>query len=343
MAFSVITQVLLCAGAVFVYFRVRGLTDSRPDIAFRHAELVLHAERDLGINWEYALQQQVINYPAVTNVLNWIYIYGHWPVIVVTLIWLLTHHPDVFRRTRNAMFVSGAVGMVVFALFPVAPPRLDDLGLIDTVAEQSRAYRVLQPTAFTNQYAAMPSLHVGWDLLIGLAIWTAARHLWLRLLGLAMPVAMTFAVVLTANHYILDVIVGAGLTTTAWIAVHRIGVIRRPEVRSGPAPRPASSIVVSAPATTDGRNGHRPARRSMPRPWWFIVGRNDAVDVSPADPDCTLGQPDAGRDLDPAGADGHGGHHSPAAGVLPLAGPARPAPLDDRQVRALPDPVARDL
>ena len=187
MAFSVVTQVLLCAGAVFVYFRVRGLTDSRPHIAFRNAELVLNTERDLRIDWEHTLQQQVINSPRVTNVLNWIYIYGHWPVIVVTLIWLLTRHPDIFRRTRNAMFVSGAVGMVVFALFPVAPPRLDGLGLVDTVAEQSRAYRVLQPTAFTNQYAAMPSLHVGWDLLIGLAIWTAAGHLWLRLLGLAMP------------------------------------------------------------------------------------------------------------------------------------------------------------
>ena len=222
--YQVPAQVLLCIGAVFVYFRIRGLTDANRDVAYHNADLVQAAERHLDIDWEFPLQQQVIVFPTVTKVLNWIYIFGHWPVIVVTLIWLLTRHPGVFRRTRNAMFASGAVGMVIFAVFPVAPPRLDTLGLVDTVAEQTSAYRILQPTAFTNQYAAMPSLHVGWDLLIGLAIWTAARPLWLRLLGLAMPVAMTLAVVLTANHYLLDIVAGAGLTTLAWVVFGPAGM-----------------------------------------------------------------------------------------------------------------------
>src|SRR5690242_2513243 len=119
LTFSVISQVLLCAGAVFVYFRVRGLTDSRPDVAFHNANLVQQVERDLRIDWERTLQQQVIDHRAITEVLNWIYIYGHWPVIVITLVWLLIRHVDDFRRTRNAMFASGAVGMAVFALFPV--------------------------------------------------------------------------------------------------------------------------------------------------------------------------------------------------------------------------------
>ena len=361
-AFPVITQILLCAGAVFVYFRVRGLTESRPHIAFQNAELVLRLERELRIDWEYSLQQQVIGSRLVTNVLNWIYIYGHWPVIVVTLIWLLTRHTDVFRRTRNAMFLSGAIGMVVFATFPVAPPRLDDVGLVDTISEQSRAYRVLQPTAFTNQYAAMPSLHVGWDLLIGLAIWTAGRRLWLRLIGLAMPVAMTFAVVLTANHYLLDVLVGAGLTTAAWIAVQHIrfrrpgferSAVGKPKIKGAETLGPvtlhgaevtnSSFIVESAPVTTDGRNRPRPARRPKPRPWWFIVGRNSVADVTPSYPEQTRSNLDAQRDLDHGGPDGDGLHPSPASGVLPLAGHARAASLDDREVRALPDQVARDL
>jgi membrane-associated phospholipid phosphatase len=222
--YQIAAQVLLCVGAVFVYFRIRGLTDANRAEAYQNADLIQAAERQLGIDWEYALQQQVIDSPLATKVLNWIYIFGHWPVIVVVLIWLLTRHPEVFRRIRNAMFASGAVGMVIFAAFPVAPPRLDGLGLVDTVAEQSSAYRILQPTAFTNQYAAMPSLHVGWDLLIGLAIWTAARQVWLRLLGLAMPVAMTISVVLTANHYLLDIVAGAGLTTVAWLAFGPAGM-----------------------------------------------------------------------------------------------------------------------
>jgi len=250
----VISQVLLCAGAVFVYFRVRGLTDSRPDVAFHNANLVQRVERDLRIDWERTLQQQVIDHRAITEVLNWIYIYGHWPVIVITLVWLLIRHVDAFRRTRNARFASGAVGMAVFALFPVAPPRLAHLGLVDTVTEQTNAYRVLQPTAFTNQYAAMPSLHVGWDLLIGLAIWTAGGRLWVRLLGLAMPVAMTLAVVLTANHYLLDVVVGVTLTTAAWILFQHTGSRgRRTGGRKDAGSKKPSSIVIAASATTDGR------------------------------------------------------------------------------------------
>ena len=83
--------------------------------------------------------------------------------------------------------------------------------MVDTVTEQSEAYRVLQPPAFVNQYAAMPSLHSGWDLLMGMAIVSAASTLALRVVGFAMPVLMAFAVVATANHYIVDVVAGVAL------------------------------------------------------------------------------------------------------------------------------------
>jgi hypothetical protein len=79
-------------------------------------------------------------------------------------------HRRVFRRLRDAMAVSGAMGVCVYVSYPVAPPRLARLGMTDTITEQSQAYRVLQPPAFINQYAAMPSLHVGWNLLLGLAL-----------------------------------------------------------------------------------------------------------------------------------------------------------------------------
>jgi membrane-associated phospholipid phosphatase len=101
--------------------------------------------------------------------------------------------------------------MAVFVSYPVAPPRLAGLGLVDTVTEQSHAYRVLQPPAFVNQYAAMPSLHAGWDLLVGMAIFSAATSVVLKAVGVAMPILMMTAVVATANHYILDVVAGVVL------------------------------------------------------------------------------------------------------------------------------------
>lgn len=218
---SLAKQVGILLGAVLAYFLVRGATDSSVTQAVRNAGHVVGVERFFGIDVEGKWQAAVAGWPWLTTVLNWVYIYGHWPVIVVTLIWLAKRHPAVYYRTRNAMLVSGAIGLVVFISFPVAPPRLAGLGMVDTVTQQSDAYRVLQPAMFTNQYAAMPSLHVGWDLLIGMAIVLAARHTLVRAIGVLMPVAMATAVVLTANHYLIDAVVGASLVSACWIACGR--------------------------------------------------------------------------------------------------------------------------
>jgi hypothetical protein len=196
---------------VFVYFRVRGLTQSSADVATAHARDILALERRLGMDWERALQAPVETSDALETFANWVYIWGHWPVIIVTMVWLAWQHREVFLRLRDGMLVSGALGMVVFVSYPVAPPRLAGLGLTDTVTENSQAYRVLQPPAFVNQYAAMPSLHAGWDLLVGIAIFTAAASTWLRTVGVVMPVAMAYAVMATGNHFSLDVVAGIAL------------------------------------------------------------------------------------------------------------------------------------
>jgi hypothetical protein len=212
-------QVAIVAAAVTAYFGVRGATEAATDRALANAATVVDFERSAGLFHEAWLQSTFAGTPAVATFFNWIYIWGHWPVIVATLIWLARTNPEIYYRTRNAMLISGAIGLVIFTLFPLAPPRLAELGLVDTVTQSSDAYRVLQPTMFTNQYAAMPSLHVGWDLLIGLAILAAAKGPLLRAFGAAMPVLMAAAVILTANHYIIDAIVGATLTATCWFVL----------------------------------------------------------------------------------------------------------------------------
>jgi hypothetical protein len=138
------------------------------------------------------------------------------------LLWLYLRHLDGYRLVRNTMLLSGGIGLVVFAAFPVAPPRLAGLGLVDTVTEYSRAYRLLQPPAFVNQYAAMPSLHVGWDLLIGIAVFIYAPILLLRLVGLLLPLLMVSAVLLTANHYLVDAVAGAALVVGCLLVLRRV-------------------------------------------------------------------------------------------------------------------------
>jgi hypothetical protein len=197
---------------------------------------VVDLERELGIDVEARVQAWGRGSDALVSVVNWIYIWGHWPVIAVTLLWLVVRHPARYVVTRNAMLLSGAIGMVVFALFPLAPPRLMHLGLLDTVTEYSSSYRVLQPPGFVNQYAAMPSLHMGWDLLIGMAIVASASSLWLRVLGGLLPVLMGWAVIATANHYVVDLVAGVGLVLACHaIASRRLrntGALGRPRVQS---------------------------------------------------------------------------------------------------------------
>ena len=210
-------QVGIVTAAVAAYFLVRGATEAATGRALANARSVVDFEKAAGLFHESWLQATVAGNASVASFFNWIYIWGHWPVIAVTLIWLARSHPTVYYRTRNAMLLSGGIGLVVFTLFPVAPPRLAELGMIDTVTATSDAYRVLQPTMFTNQYAAMPSLHVGWDLLIGLSIVVAARRPLVKAIGAALPVLILAAVVLTANHYIIDAVVGATLTSLCWL------------------------------------------------------------------------------------------------------------------------------
>jgi hypothetical protein len=199
------------ATAVVLYFLVRGLTVANIDVAVRHAHDIVTYEKGAGIYVEPSMQDLVDDAHWLTTLMNWVYVWGHWPVITLTLLWLVLDHPVGYRITRNAMLISGAVGLLLFALFPVAPPRLADLGLIDTVTNYSSAYRYLQPAAFVNQYAAMPSLHVGWDLLIGIALFTYSQHRAIRFVGIALPVLMAVSVLATANHYVADVVVGITL------------------------------------------------------------------------------------------------------------------------------------
>ena len=129
---------------------------------------------------------------------------------------------------RNAFLLSGAVGLLLFMTFPAAPPRLADLGFTDTVIDSSNFYHLLQPPQLTNQYAAFPSLHFGWNLLMGVAILETTRWWPARIFAVLMPLAMLAAIVLTANHYVIDAAAGAavallGLFAAKYLHQHPIG------------------------------------------------------------------------------------------------------------------------
>lgn len=208
-------EVLTIAVAVLLYFLVRGLVDGREAEAVVNAGQLIDLQRSLGFFWEPRFQAWALEWGPLSTLANWVYIWGHWPVIATTLTWLLVAHRDRYPVYRNTLLISGAVGLVIFTIFPMAPPRfMVDWGFVDTVTLHSQAYRVLQPPSLVNQYAAMPSLHCGWDLLMGIAIFRYAPRRW-RWIGVILPIAMFFAVVLTANHYFSDGAVGGAIVLVA--------------------------------------------------------------------------------------------------------------------------------
>lgn len=253
-------ELAVVAGGVVLYFGVRGLSVGNTAAAVRHAHDVVSWERGFGIYVEPSVQNLVDDSHWLIAAMNWVYVWGHWPVIAVTLLWLVLDNPAGYRVTRNAMLASGAVGLVVFAFFPVAPPRLANLGLVDTVTDYSSSYRVLQPQAFVNQYAAMPSLHVGWDLLIGIALVTYSQRRLVRLVGMLLPGLMAVSVLATANHYIADVVVGVGLVLACRAAAQRAE--RDREWRHGGPPadtgQPLASYVLPRPSYVVPRPRSRP-------------------------------------------------------------------------------------
>jgi hypothetical protein len=128
------------------------------------------------------------------------------------MVWLFFRLPHIYRGARTVLVATSLIALLGFYLYPTAPPRLlNSIGYIDTVARFHTWGSLADPNIAkeSNQFAAMPSLHIGWALWAGIAIFVCARHLWVRILGLIYPVCTLAVIVGTANHFILDAVGGA--------------------------------------------------------------------------------------------------------------------------------------
>jgi hypothetical protein len=220
--FPLLREILLILPVVLLYFVAHGLAQVRPQEAMAHAERLISLERELGIFHEPEFQAFVLRHTLLLDLANWNYMYGHWPVLIATMVWLGYTHPKRLALYRNALILSGVIGIGFFLVYPVAPPRfLTSFGFVDTIALRSHAYRALEPPAFTDVYASMPSLHVGWNLLMGIALAREATRAAARWFGRLMPIAMYATVVVTANHYFLDGVVGSAIVVVSLVVAGR--------------------------------------------------------------------------------------------------------------------------
>lgn len=204
-----LVEIALIVSAFFFYSIVRQFSSDRVAEAFGNAFSLVQLERNLGIFYEAQIQAFVLDSTTFTKFFNGVYIYGHLPFVAVIGIWLFLFHRGRYPGFRNALLLSGVIGLLIFNVFPMAPPRLLPLpyGLVDTLSLYSRV-NYHSSGDFVNPYAAMPSMHVAWNFVASLCLFSALRVTPARLLAVVPPVLMGIAVIVTGNHYVMDVVVG---------------------------------------------------------------------------------------------------------------------------------------
>jgi hypothetical protein len=189
--------------------------DALPDrklLAFHNTYNVIDFEKRLKFFWELNIQSWFLKSDFLVQLVNALYTLLFFPVLISFGIWAYKYHRKQYMITRNAIFISAVIAFPIFAFYPVAPPRLlSNLGFVDTLATYMNLKTSSMPTHLVNQYAAMPSLHMCWALLVGIAIIRIAKTWWLKVVGILLPLAMFITIVATANHFILDAIVGAAV------------------------------------------------------------------------------------------------------------------------------------
>jgi membrane-associated phospholipid phosphatase len=224
-------ELFLFLGAYLAYSMSRYVSVGDLTTATDHAEWIVSLQQSIGVNVESSVQS-ALSGTAVIWILNQLYLAAQLVVVPGTLILLYRRNHDVYVRLRNTVLATWLIAMPIYALFPVAPPRLAHVGLIDTIT-QGGGVRLdsALTTSFYNPLAAVPSLHAGFALAVGVALAAAATRPWLKALALSWAPIIGLAVVATGNHFLFDIAAGVAVTVAGYVvgnAVDRKLAGRRP-------------------------------------------------------------------------------------------------------------------
>lgn len=233
-------ELVLIALLYVAYSGVRLLADTQVPAAVDRATSLLHVERFLRLDVEGALNQVIAQTTWLGVGMSYWYSVLHYIVTPAVLTWMFWRHRDAYPRVRNALVLASAAALLGYLLVPMAPPRLMASGYVDVLAQTAQygwwsdhASAPVGLDGLTNEFAAMPSLHVGWAVWVA---WTVAARTgrWGRALSIGYAVGTTVVVIGTGNHWLLDAVAGAVLM---WVAIVVTGRVDR---RAG-RPRPPGS------------------------------------------------------------------------------------------------------
>jgi hypothetical protein len=234
------TQIGIFLLAYLAYSAARWLTVGDLGPAQDHARWIVDTEQKLGVATEASVQDAFTG-TWILWMLNHAYLAAQLIVLPGSLIFLYHRSPGVYVRLRNTVLATWLISLPVYALFPVAPPRLADMGLVDTISSQTGfAMDSSLTTKFYNELAAVPSLHVGFAVAIGIAVAAAVRNPLIKAVALLWGPTIALAVVATGNHFVFDVAAGV-VASAAGYGVGRL--VARASVGRAP------TVTVAAPVT----------------------------------------------------------------------------------------------
>jgi membrane-associated phospholipid phosphatase len=213
-------QILLVGSVWLTYELSRGAIDSSFATAADHGLDVYSAERSVGLDWEGPIQR-ALDLPVWHWVLTIVYMFAQeWgmPLALIVLYWV---HRGRYTMLRDVLLISWMVAIPLHALYPTAPPRLLSLGLEDWIEQLLNLGRTTHGT-IANPYAAIPSLHVGFAVAIGIALAGCVRHRALRALLLSWGPLIWLSTIATGNHFVLDGVAGIAVVAAAWLAARRL-------------------------------------------------------------------------------------------------------------------------
>jgi hypothetical protein len=206
-----------------VYELIRGGGNATLSAARAHTDSIVSFEQSLHVFGEQSLQDAAHAVPALPSLLGVAYVVLHFVGTTAFIVWMYRRHRDHFAFVRNTLIASTAIGLSIYVLFPAAPPRLAGLGFVDTVTDG--AHLNLSSNllgSVYNPYAAVPSLHFGYALIVGVAVAAYARRRVVRIAGALYPAVMLIVIVATGNHFFFDAAAGAVVVGAAYLVARAL-------------------------------------------------------------------------------------------------------------------------
>jgi len=206
-----------------LYELVRGIGGENWAQARLNTDAIVSLEQHLGVYWEHTIQTASLAVPGFGSLLGFLYLSLHLVGTAVFLVWVHRKRRASFALVRTTIVLSTALALVGYIAFPAAPPRLADLGFSDAVSAHTGLNLSSDMLgALYNPIAAVPSLHFGYALIVGVGLYALASNRWVRILGASYPLAMLYIIVATGNHFLFDAAAGGVVVIVAWLAARRV-------------------------------------------------------------------------------------------------------------------------